>query len=274
MTPPAIAKQQLILYSHIENNDAKTLCKKLHSEQVKKMLEDFKNIFLTTTRIALMAVFAALHAILSLLPYTITIGVSGSITLGVVSAPLIGIILGPISGGISVLMGSIIAMFLNPSGAIFGPLSFLPATVGALSAGFVIKKRGYISAAILTAGIAAFYANPNGLDAAAYPFMHIIAAIVALIFSTPLAVWSKDMTNTTKLSIGVTVAAFVGTLTDHIVGSSLAMWTFGLDASIWNSIIFVYPVERIVAVIIVVAIAVPVYYSLRKSGTLNMFKPI
>ena len=226
----------------------------------------------TPKGIALIAVFAALHTVLSALPYTIAIGVSGSITLGVISAPLIGIILGPIAGGTSVLIGSIIGMFINPAGAIFGAFSFLPATLGAFSAGFTIIKRGYISAAMILASILLFYSNPNGREAILYPFMHIIALIVALVFSTRLAVWSTETSNIKKLGLGIPIAAFVGTLTDHIFGSALAVWLFNLDAGVWNSIIFIYPIERIIAVIITTAIALPLYYSLKRSGIFNLIK--
>ena len=223
--------------------------------------------------IALIAVFAALHTVLSSLPFTIAIGVSGgSITLGVISAPLIGILLGPITGGLSVMIGSIIAMFINPSGALLLVASFLPPTVGAISAGFAIKKRGYISAAMLLVGILAFYSHPIGREAIYYPFMHLIALALALIFSTRLAVWSTELSNINKLSLGVTIAAFVGTLTDHIVGSSIALWLYKIPTATWNFITPVYPVERIVAVIITVAIALPLYYSLRRSGIYNLIK--
>jgi hypothetical protein len=232
------------------------------------MLEELR----TTKGIALIAVFAALHTVLSSLPFTITIGVSGSITLGVVSAPLIGILLGPMSGGISVLIGSIIAMFINPAGAVFGAISFLPATIGAFSAGFTIQKKGYISAAMIAVSLLFFYLHPSGLEAMLYPFMHIIAIFVALAFSTKLAIWSTEMSNIKKLSIGIPIAAFVGTLTDHILGSSLALWMFDLPAEVWNGIIFIYPVERIVAVVITVAIAIPLYYSLRRSGIFELIK--
>ena len=228
----------------------------------------------TTKGIALIAVFAAFHAILSSLPYTIAIGVSGSITLGVISAPLVGIILGPITGGLSVLIGSIIGMFINPAGAIFGALSFLPATIGAFSAGFTITKKGYLSAAIILASILLFYSHPFGREATFYPFLHIIALIVALAFSTRLAAWSTELSNIKKLGLAVPIAAFVGTLTDHIFGSGLAIWYLDpiLIPEIWNSIIFIYPIERIVAVIITSAIAVPLYYSLRKSGIFRLIK--
>lgn len=226
----------------------------------------------TTKELALVAVFAAFHTVLSTLPYSITIGVSGSITLGVISAPLVGILLGPITGGIAVLIGSAIGMFINPAGAIFGFASFLPATLGAISAGFTIQKRGYISAAIISIFILIFYIHPYGTEAIFYPFLHIIAIIVALIFSTRLAVWSTEISNIKKLGMGIPIAAFVGTLTDHMVGGSLAIWIFNLQGEIWNSIIFIYAIERMVAVIITAAIALPLYYSLRRSGIFTLIK--
>jgi hypothetical protein len=235
------------------------------------MSKTIRNIF-STKRIALIVVFAALHTVLSSLPYTIAIGVDGAITLGVITVPLMGIILGPISGGIAAIIGSVIAMFINPSGAIFGPASFLPATIGAMSAGFAFEKRGYISAALLLAAIIGFYIHPYGMEAIGYPFLHIIAVVVALIFSTRLAVWSTELSDVKKLGVGITVAAFVGTLTDNIVGSTLAIWMFDLEAAVWNLVMFIYPLERIAAVIITVLIALPLYYSLRKSGILSLIR--
>ncbi|MCW4034417.1 MAG: hypothetical protein NWF03_03550 [Candidatus Bathyarchaeota archaeon] len=226
----------------------------------------------TPKGIALIAVFAALHTVLSTLPYTITIGISGSITLGVVSAPLLGIILGPISGGIAAMIGSIIAMFTNPAGAIMGAASFIPATVGAISTGFVIKKRGYISAALLAVGILAFYLQPSAGQMLEYPFMHIIALAVALIFSTKLAMWDAELSDLTKLSLAIPIAAFVGTLTDHIIGTSIAAWMYDLGPSVFTPVLFVYPVERIIAVIIATAIAIPLYYSLKRSGIFDLIK--
>jgi hypothetical protein len=233
--------------------------------------DEIQNIF-SAKRIALIIIFAALHTALSSLPFTIAIGVNGSITLGVITVPLMGIILGPISGGVAALIGSVIAMFVNPSGAIFGPASVLPATIGAMSAGFAFTKRGYISAGLLLAAIISFYIHPIGMEVIGYPFLHIIAVVVALVFSTRLAVWSTDLSNVKKLSVGIPVAAFVGTLNDHIVGSSLASWMFNLPVDTWNFVMVVYPIERIVAVVIVVAIALPLYYSLRKSGILNLIR--
>ncbi len=53
---------------------------------------------LSSTQIALVSVFSALQALLTLFPFTLTIGTSGQITLGAVGGPLLGILLGPLVG--------------------------------------------------------------------------------------------------------------------------------------------------------------------------------
>ncbi len=226
---------------------------------------------LTAKQVALVAVFAALQAVLGYLPYSITVGVSGSITLGVVGGPLIGIILGPFLGGLAVLIGSLVSVFINPSGAIFGVLTVLPPTLAAIGAGFTMEKKGYIPGTIILGSILVFYAHPFGLEAPFYPWLHVIAIIVAFIFSTRIAVWDSN-SGINKLSIGVPIAAFVGTLTDHMFGSALGIWYFNLPPDLWNVIMFVYPLERIVAVILISLVGIPLLYSLRKSGLLEISK--
>ena len=227
---------------------------------------------LSSKEIALIAVFASLQAGLSSLPYTISIGVSGQITLGVIGASLIGIVIGPLLGGLAVLIGSFIGVFINPAGAIFGVLSVLPPTLGALSAGFMMLKRGYVPGTVILASVLVFYAHPFGREVLLYPFLDITAMIVAFVFSTRMAVWSSQPLDIKKLSLGVPVAAFVGTLTDHMFGSGLAIWYFNpaLTPEIWSFVMFVYPIERIVVVILTSIIAVPLYYSLKKAGLLSL----
>jgi hypothetical protein len=229
---------------------------------------------LTAVNIALMAIFAALQVLLTTLPFTITLGVSGEITLGVIGGSLIGIILGPLTGGLAVLIGSLVGFFLNPAGALFGPFTALPPFLGAAGAGCVRTQRGYIAGAIIFASLLVFYAHPSGREAFVYSWLHIVAMIVAF---SPLAHFAGSAfraEKTAKPVYGIAVAAFVGVLTDHMAGSSLAIWYFSpmLIPEIWFSAMPIYPIERIAALVLIVLIATPVYYSLAKAGLLNSLR--
>ncbi len=227
---------------------------------------------LSTIDVALISVFAALQAVLAVLPFTITVGVSGQITLGVIGGSLIGILLGPIIGGLAVLIGSLVGVFLNPAGALFGIFTVLPPSFGAFGAGCVKIKRGYITGLLILASLLVFYAHPFGREAFTYTWLHIVAMIVAF---SPLAHLAGSTFNSSKLGkpiLGVTIAAFVGVMTDHIVGSSIAIWYYSpaVTPEIWYSSMPIYPIERIVALILVTIIATPVYYSLRKAGFVDL----
>lgn len=199
-------------------------------------------------------------------------GVSGQITFGVVGGPLIGILLGPFLGGVAVLTGSLIGIFLNPGGAIFGVLTVLPPSLGALSAGFMkLKRRSFIPGVIILTSVFVFYAHPFGRESALYPWLHIIAMVIAFSPLAKIGVSTFRSSNIKRTSLGIPIAAFVGTLTDHIFGSALAIWYFSpfLTPDIWNFILFIYPLERIVAVVLISIIAIPVYYRLKTSGLIE-----
>ncbi len=231
---------------------------------------------LSTINVALIGVFAALQAVLAVLPFSITVGVSGQITLGVIGGSLIGILLGPIIGGIAVLIGSLVGVFLNPAGALFGVFTVLPPFFGAFAAGCVRTKKGYIAGALILASLLVFYAHPFGLEAFLYTWLHVIALIVAFSPLAHIAGSTFDSSRFGKPILGVTIAAFVGVMTDHIVGSSIAIWYYspGLTPEIWYSIMPIYPIERIVALILVTIIATPVYYSLKKAGFVELEKEL
>ncbi|MBE0526428.1 MAG: hypothetical protein IH631_05760, partial [Candidatus Thorarchaeota archaeon] len=72
---------------------------------------------------ALTGIFGAVHFVITLIPFNIALGGGGEISFGLVSAPIIGFLLGPFFGVISVLIGSLLAIFINPGIAILGPLT-------------------------------------------------------------------------------------------------------------------------------------------------------
>ena len=224
---------------------------------------------LTARQVSAIAIFAAIQAVVTVIPFSIAIGVSGSITLGVVTAPLIGLLLGPLTGGFSVLVGALIGLFLNPAGAIFGILTPLPAALGALAAGFIRKGRGYVPAMIILLCVGAFYLHPFGRAAMFYPWLNVVAMILAFSPVADLAANYFASNGLKKITFAVAIAGFVGTMTDHTFGSALAIWYYNLPADIWNLVMYIYPVERIITVAIVTVVGTAVYYRLKLSGMLD-----
>jgi len=226
---------------------------------------------MNTRYLSAIGVFAALQAIVSMIPFTITVGTSGNITLGVITAPLIGLLLGPVAGGIAVATGSLVGLFLNPSGAIFGILTVLPPTLGAVATGCIRINRGYLPGVIILLSVAAFYANPFGRVAAFYPWLHMVAMVLAFSPIAKLANSYFASSELRKVTFAVAVASFIGTLTDHAFGSALGIWYFypALGPAVWNLIMYVYPIERIVTVAIVTIVGAPVYRRLKASGIIN-----
>ncbi len=228
---------------------------------------------ITAAEVALISVFAALQALLSVFPFTLAIGVSGQITFGVIGGPLIGILLGPLFGGLAVLIGSLVGVVLNPAGALFGFLTIIPPTVGAVSAGFTRSKRGYIAGMIILACLLIFYINPVGREVIGYTWFHIIAMVVA--FSSILYVEkpTRGVYDTRRSAGGIVIASLVGVLSDHIAGSAIAAWYFPpFPPAVWYGVMFIYPVERIIAFLLTTLIAVPVFYSIQRSGLAEKLK--
>jgi hypothetical protein len=228
---------------------------------------------ITATKVALVAVFAALQAVLSVFPFTMTIGVSGQITLGVIGGPLIGILLGPFFGGLAVLIGSLVGVALNPAGAIFGFFTVIPPAVGALSAGFTRLRRGYVAGLIILASLLIFYGDPVGREVFAYTWFHIIAMVVAFSSIAYIEKPTRGVYDTRRSMGGIAVAALVGVLSDHIAGSAIAAWYFSpTPPAWWYGAMFIYPFERIIAFLLTTLIAVPVFYSLERSGLAEKLK--
>ena len=228
----------------------------------------------SAAKVALIADFGALQALLSVLPFTITIGVSGQITLGVIGGPLIGLILGPFFGGSAVLVGSLAGVFLNPAGAIFGFLTVIPPTVAAVAAGFTKLRQGYVAGGLILLFLLIFYANPVGAQVYVFTWFHILGMIIG--FLSVFFVRRTDFSSSGNVNpvVGLAVGAFVGVLADHMAGNAIAMWYFypAFAPSVWYGVMFVYPFERIVAFLLTVLIAVPVYFSIKRSGLAEQLK--
>lgn len=236
-----------------------------------------------TKIIAIVSIFTALYAVLRIIPTVPMIGASGaSFSLSDVIAPLYGIILGPYIGGLSVIIGSLIAFFGKPP--FFLGLDFLPATVAAVSVGLLIKRRWIPVIALNIVLLVAFLLHPNTSVFVNVPLSDItiplpfawlhIVALLALI--SPLGRKAVEWISTptgTKAATGIAILFFIGTMMQHLMGN-LLYETILLPVSgtpvegypdLWASIFFLYPIERAALVVLGTIVGTPLLRVLKKS---------
>lgn len=242
---------------------------------------------ITTKQIALTAIFAAIYAVLRIIPTVPMVGVSGAyFALSDILAPLYGIILGPYIGGASVLIGTFTAM--SAKTPVFLGLDFLPGFVNAVALGFLVRRKWLPVIALNLVLLLAFVLNPLtlifvniplGNTNLTVPFMwlHIIAFIVLI---SPLGLrapqWIEKV-KSAKTVAGVAILAFIGTMMQHLMGNILYenifvyVTNFMTPESLalrWQIVFFLYPWERLMLIVLAVIVGVPLLRALKKTGLL------
>jgi len=237
-----------------------------------------------TKIIAIMSIFTAIYAILRIIPTVPMIGASGaSFSLSDIVAPLYGLILGPYIGGLSVIIGSLIAFFGKPP--VFLGLDFLPATVAAVSLGLLIKRKWVPVIALNVGLLVAFLLHPNTSIFVSIPlsditiplpfaWLHLVALIVLI---SPLGRKAVEWVSTftaTKAATGIAIMFFIGTMMQHLTGNLLfetvmAYPIGGIAVAaypgIWASIFFVYPIERAALVVLGTIVGTPLLRVLKST---------
>jgi uncharacterized membrane protein len=238
-----------------------------------------------TKIIAFVSIFTALYTVLRLIPTVPMIGSSGNwFSVSDVIAPLYGIILGPYIGGLSIMIGTFLAMAMGRPVS-FMLLDFLPATVAAVSLGLILKRKWMPVIALNIVLLVAFLIHPNTsifvnvpLSGTTIPlpfaWLHIVAlAILVSPLGRKAAQWVSTLT-ATKVAIGIAILVFIGTMMQHLMGNLLfetimAQPIGGIPVEgypdIWASIFFVYPVERIILVIVATIIGTPLLRILKNT---------
>ncbi|MEJ2243868.1 MAG: hypothetical protein P8X87_04945 [Candidatus Bathyarchaeota archaeon] len=243
---------------------------------------------LNSKTIAIISIFTAVYAVLRIIPSVPMIGASGaSFSVSDIIAPIYGIILGPYIGGLSVVLGSFIAMFGKPP--VFLGLDFLPATVAAVSVGFLIKKKWIHVIALNVFLLAAFLIHPNtslfidvptGTGTIALPFfwLHVVALAVLISPIGRMAIKWVTTNNPTRTATGIAILAFIGTMMQHLMGNLLfetvmaePIGTIPLVAypGIWTSIFLVYPIERLALIALSTIIGTALLRVLKNSFLLS-----
>ncbi len=248
-------------------------------------MSNLRNLNRNTKAIAATAIFAALYAVVKLIPLGPMIGLSGPFSVADCLVPIYGILLGPYVGGASVVLGTFLSFAFGRPVNFLG-LDFLPAFVNVVAIGFLMRKKWIpaiiLNVVLLTIFIANpltvwFFNVPLGDFTLTVPFfwLHIVALAVLI---SPLgykaAGWIKTL-KPTALAAGVAVFAFVGTMMQHLTGNILTevistqltgfIQPETLTTLIWPASFVVYPWERLLLVILSVIIGVPLIKALKHS---------
>lgn len=193
---------------------------------------------LSTKKIALVAVYAAMLAVVSRLPGIPILvgGKSGSIELTVMLYPIVGILFGPYIGALAALMGNIV-IFLIPKMSVFGLLTIPAGALSALVAGFLTTQDRQFNwkAAATVLGVMIicwFVPWPNpvqayvGLEAPLYPlFLHVPALVLILVLRGKIAELISSSKRRATI-IGVAIASYVGLMADLMWGNLMFAYLF------------------------------------------------
>ena len=201
-----------------------------------------KNIISTKAlRASRIGVFAALYAVTSLIPISMFIGAPSFLALNLVMTPAIAILLLPIEALFASLFGGIIALFIAPMQAMFGPYTILLPVAGATFGSLTYHKTklgASISALYLAIAISAYLIRN-------YPFpyfiiLHSLAILVAL---------ASSFKSMTPLRVKIPMYAYVSTMCEQGMMMILAVHLLGLPWHVFLGILPLMVYERVIGTI-------------------------
>ena len=219
--------------------------------------------------------FAALYAILGLIPVAPYIGVGSFLTFREVVSPLAGMIFGPLTGGFSMIVGNFVDFAIGKP-VVFDFLDFVPDLASALVAGLVFTGRRKAALALPLALMLWYSLDPLSVGTVMVggtpiPFlwMHLLS-VAAL--GVALAYEARGrLSRLHPAFVAATVLA--STMTGHVAGSVLYENVLGRINGVltpqalagnFDAIFYAYPAERTVFLLLGTAVAVPVLRALSR----------
>ena len=160
--------------------------------------------------------------------------------------PLNGILLGPYWGAaVSLSVGLLHHLLYNPeSDNTFLMLTPFFLMISSLVAGFIIRKKEKIALSIYFVLMISWYLFDTGRDAYLLPWFDILAIIVFLIFHRTFKEKIANLSIYTFLYLFL--VSLVAVLSDQMTGSVVALIVLDLPAQMFNEVILIYPVERMI----------------------------
>jgi len=225
--------------------------------------------------VAACAVFAALFALLGLVPVSQLVGMSSFITMREALSPLIGMIMGPL-GAVSVIIGVFLDFGLGRP-VVFLGLDFLIDVSAALTAAFAFAGWRKLAVLFPTALIIVFLLSPSSaltvsVGGVPVPFVWMHSVSVAVLAA---ALVLEARGRISRLHWGfVASVMFASTMAGHITGGILTEYVylsrgllFGANTigAYWATVFYLYPVERLFLTLVGTVVSLPVLRALTKS---------
>jgi hypothetical protein len=156
-------------------------------------------------RASRVGVFAGLYAVTSLVPISVFVGAQSMLSLNLIITPCIAILLSPIEAGVAALIGGLLALWIAPWQAMFGPTTVLLPLAGAFLGSMIShkKKMGFLLATIfLTTTILSYLTSRPEFPYWTLPHMLALISAGVSTFFTP---WK----------IRISLIAFVATMCEQ-----------------------------------------------------------
>ena len=234
-------------------------------------------IKVTTKQIALMAVFAALFYVLSLIaPISIPAPTIGTmqISFAALIATVFGIVLGPYLGASAALLGSTVSWALTGMSPYGFPMILSP-FFNALVAGLIFYKKWKWGFGVFAAMVIVFLFTPpvTPLTQNWYVALAVLFdKIITLAIIVPLALFGKKMSVAHGAAFFF-LLGFVGNQADNMWGSMIFAMPGVYDKIFFMNLAavriaflaspFLYPAIRLVEAVIVMVVAVPLMQALK-----------
>ncbi len=226
-----------------------------------------------TYAIAVASSFAAIYAVLGLVPVSRFVGISSFLTFREVLSPLSGMLFGPVVGGFSMVIGAFADFYLTKQ-VNFDFLDFVPDLVSSVTAGLAFTGRRKAAVALPAVLVAWYSIDPLSaafvtVSGVPVPFtwMHIVA--IGLLAG---ALILERRGRLEKLGTPfIASAVLASTMAGHIAGSILYeniyfrvnhLFSYQTIQANWSVIFYLYPPERILFTVVGTLVAVPVLRSL------------
>jgi len=158
-------------------------------------------------KIALTAVFAALHTVL----YFLSFGLWRN--WAIYLEPIEGIVLGPWAGFFSALIGSIIGRMIKPD--IFWMFGIIAEPLSVLMIAFLAQRRWLPVFVTYSVMLAAYFSHPFGKSLPLWTILDVLLAF-ALIYPVAKLCRIGVQGNVRRLTVSLVLVSFIGTVTDSL----------------------------------------------------------